>query len=37
VRFYVEHGEVIVDKADERKVDAPVSVVTGSPPHSVRT
>ena len=31
MRFYVEHGEVIVDKSDERQVNALVSVVTGSP------
>jgi hypothetical protein len=37
VNYYLEHGEVIVDKADERQVDALVSVVTGSPPHRVQT
>jgi hypothetical protein len=37
VRYYVEHTEVIVEKADVRQVDALVSVVTGSPPHSVQT
>ncbi len=37
VRYYVEHAEVMVDKADERQVDVLVSVVTGTPPRSVQT
>jgi hypothetical protein len=37
VRWYIDEGELVVDKAHERVVDKIVSDVTGEPVESVRT
>ena len=37
VAYDVEPGELVVDESDEHRVDALVSIITGSAPQSVQT